>query len=284
MESTVPIFITFLLFVGLIWIYMGFLSVFVFVFFCLVVHFSFVSHSNSERAHTDHGASVNFIPVPFFLRDMSSELLGGTAADSVSYYLSSLCSSDGRLSGCSAAVMEPVALKWADRGRRGRQSGKRGKWRALDLPLWETRGADALERKAVKPNRTVLLIFSRGIHRSFWSKNWTTGIFSPPLLSQSAFHAIRFWFSDLSPFSSSLTLQTGGSYNPESLSRHAKLSDHRNSTISFHFKSGHENSGRALWQHTAGTTKQGDKWGTTQARAKYLTNKISPPVLGSCSY
>ena len=80
-------------------------------FFCLVVHFSFVSHSNSERAHADHGASVNFIPVPFFLRDMSSELLGGTAADSVSYYLSSLCSSDGRLSGCSAAVMEPVALK-----------------------------------------------------------------------------------------------------------------------------------------------------------------------------
>lgn len=144
----------------------------------------------------------------------------GIAADSVLYYLSSLCASDGRLSGCSATVMESVALKWADRSGWGRQREE------SDEHL--TSRFERLE-ELVCSNRRLLnqtipsvgwpllcsLDLLRGIHSSFWYKNWTTGIFSPPLLSQSApecFSCDKILVSDLSPFFflSFLTLQTRG--------------------------------------------------------------------------
>lgn len=215
MESTIPIFITFCY----LWDWFEYIWVFPFLCFLLSCSLSFC-FARQLRANTHWPRCISELHP--YSSSMGHEQLTsrGIAADSVLYYLSSLCASDGRLSGCSATVMESVALKWADRSGWGRQREESDEH--LTSLFERLEELVCLNRRLL--NQTIpsvgwpllcSLDLLRGIHSSFWYKNWTTGIFSPPLLSQSApecFSCDKILVSDLSPFFflSFLTLQTRG--------------------------------------------------------------------------
>lgn len=133
---------------GLIWIYMGFsVSLFFAELFTLVL---FCTATQSEHTLTT-------------LHQWTSSLFlfyGKWATN-----FSGHCRRQ-----CLVLFVFPVCLWWATEwvlsysdgvcrsevsGQKRLRKAKRGKWRALDLPVWETRGAGVLEQKAVKPNYTV---------------------------------------------------------------------------------------------------------------------------------